>query len=422
MSMRSAASCCQDRQESAVPRGARTVRTALAVVTSPTSACRRRRPSGPWRGRCPCLPRDDAEAAAVGRAVRAGEGPALPEPLEAAEEEEERRCEARRGTASGAARASRRPAPRGRPPAPGAGRRRARVRGGRGRAWHLLQRTAGATRPRPGPRPSAGGGRGPRSPGRGRGPARGPATCSRTRDRTASSGSEERSGRRNSRASQAARSSTASTRPVLATTRAAFHAAVGPMETWSSLPAEVGIESTLAGWARTLFSEARAAAVTCAIMSPECSPPSRARKAGRPERDGFTSRSVRRSLIAARSATAIASEVGGDRHRLAVEVAAGQDLARLREDHRVVGGRVHLDLVDAGHVAERVPGGAVHLRHAAQAVGVLDAAAVAVRLAHGAAGEQGLEVSRGGGLPGVRRGPRGCAGRTPRRCPRARRA
>ena len=93
---------------------------------------------------------------------------------------------------------------------------------------------------------------------------------------------------------------------MLATARAAFHAAVGPIETWSSLPAEVGIESTLAGWARTLFSEARAAAVTWAIMSPECSPPSRARKAGRPESDGFTSRSVRRSLIAPSSATAIA--------------------------------------------------------------------------------------------------------------------
>ena len=81
-------------------------------------------------------------------------------------------------------------------------------------------------------------------------------------------------------------------------------------------------------------------------------------------------------------------QVGGDRHRLAVEVPARQDLARLREDHGVVGGGVHLDLVDAGHVAERVPRGAVHLRHAAQAVGVLDAAAVAVRLAHGAAREQ----------------------------------
>jgi hypothetical protein len=58
-------------------------------------------------------------------------------------------------------------------------------------------------------------------------------------------------------------------RRVLATARAALAAAVTPIETWSSLFAEVGIESTLAGWARVLFSEARAAAVTCAIMSPD---------------------------------------------------------------------------------------------------------------------------------------------------------
>ena len=134
----------------------------------------------------------------------------------------------------------------------------------------------------------------------------------------------------------------------LATTRAAFQAAVGPIETWSSLPAEVGIESTLAGWARVLLSETSAAAVTCAIMRPEWSPPSRARKAGRPERAGFTSRSVRRSLMAPSSAAAIARRSRGERHRLAVEVAAGEDLAGLREDHRVVGGGVHLDLVRRG--------------------------------------------------------------------------
>ena len=39
-----------------------------------------------------------------------------------------------------------------------------------------------------------------------------------------------------------------------------------PIETWSSRPAEEGMESTLAGWARTLFSETSAALVTWAIM------------------------------------------------------------------------------------------------------------------------------------------------------------
>ena len=84
---------------------------------------------------------------------------------------------------------------------------------------------------------------------------------------------------------------------VFSTTRAALRAAVGPIETWSSLPAEVGIESTLAGWASILFSETSAAAVTWAIMKPEFRPPSRARKAGRPDSAGLTSRSMRRSLM-----------------------------------------------------------------------------------------------------------------------------
>ncbi len=51
-------------------------------------------------------------------------------------------------------------------------------------------------------------------------------------------------------------------RRTLATTERACRAAIGPIETWSSLLADVVIESTLAGWASDLFSEARAAAVT----------------------------------------------------------------------------------------------------------------------------------------------------------------
>ena len=45
------------------------------------------------------------------------------------------------------------------------------------------------------------------------------------------------------------------------------------MLTWSSWLAEVGRLSTEAGCASDLFSEASAAAVTCAIMNPELSPP-----------------------------------------------------------------------------------------------------------------------------------------------------
>jgi len=42
----------------------------------------------------------------------------------------------------------------------------------------------------------------------------------------------------------------------------------------------VVIESTDAGWARTLFSLTRAAAVTCGIMNPEFSPAPGAREWG----------------------------------------------------------------------------------------------------------------------------------------------
>ena len=132
-------------------------------------------------------------------------------------------------------------------------------------------------------------------------------------------------------------------RRVLATARAALRAAVTPIETWSSLLAEVGIESTLAGWASDLFSEARAAAVTWAIIRPGL----QAAVAGE-ERGQAGQRGVHEPLDApladgAQLGHRDGEQVGGHRHRLAVEVAAREQLAGLGEDHRVVGGGVHLD-------------------------------------------------------------------------------
>ena len=48
--------------------------------------------------------------------------------------------------------------------------------------------------------------------------------------------------------------------------RASLRAEMLPIDTWSSLPAELGIESTLAGNASDLHSETSAAALYCAIM------------------------------------------------------------------------------------------------------------------------------------------------------------
>ena len=77
-------------------------------------------------------------------------------------------------------------------------------------------------------------------------------------------------------------------------------------------------------------------------------------------------------------------EVERERDRLAVEVAAADDApaagrervrrgdAAAREDERVVGRRVELDVEDAAEVVQRIADRAVDLRHAAQRVRVLD--------------------------------------------------
>ena len=84
------------------------------------------------------------------------------------------------------------------------------------------------------------------------------------------------------------------------------------METWSSWPAEVGIESTELGWQMTLFSETSEAAVYWATMKPEFRPGRAVRKAGSPlESAGLTRRSTRRSEMLPSSAMAIAIKSNG---------------------------------------------------------------------------------------------------------------
>ena len=89
-------------------------------------------------------------------------------------------------------------------------------------------------------------------------------------------------------------------------TRHAFCALIEPMLLWSSWFAEVGMESTLAGCASTLFSDTREAAVYCAIIRPEFNPPLDVRKRGKPLSEPFTNRSMRRSEIFASSDNAMA--------------------------------------------------------------------------------------------------------------------
>ena len=66
-----------------------------------------------------------------------------------------------------------------------------------------------------------------------------------------------------------------------------------------------------------------------------------------------------------------------------MEIAAGDHGFVIGEDQRVVGHGVQLQLQHAAHMLERIAHRAVHLRHAAQAVGVLHPQALC-RLQHGA--------------------------------------
>ena len=89
------------------------------------------------------------------------------------------------------------------------------------------------------------------------------------------------------------------------TTAASLWAACTPMLTWSSMSAEVVIDSTEAGTERIRFSATSAAAVYCATMNPEFMPASFVRKGGSPLVWPLVSRSMRLSLMSASSATAI---------------------------------------------------------------------------------------------------------------------
>ncbi len=133
------------------------------------------------------------------------------------------------------------------------------------------------------------------------------------------------------------------TTAVLSTISARRRPAKVAIDTWSSWLAEVGRLSTLAGWASDLFSEASAAAVTCAIMKPELTPPSRTRKGGRPERPESSSSASRRSEMAPISLTASAmmsaAKATGSAWKLPPEITSPVSA----EDQRVVRRCVGLD-------------------------------------------------------------------------------
>ena len=116
-------------------------------------------------------------------------------------------------------------------------------------------------------------------------------------------------------------------------------------------------------------------------MKPELSPPSGVRNAGSPsESDGFVSRSTRRSEMFASSAIAIASASSAKASGWPWKFPFETSSRGLDEDDRVVGRGVQLDADDALRVGDQVAARAVHLRRAAERVGVLHLVAPAVRL------------------------------------------
>ena len=145
------------------------------------------------------------------------------------------------------------------------------------------------------------------------------------------------------------------------------------IETWSSWLAEVGIESTLAGMARCLFSETSAAAVTCAIMKPELSPGCGVRNAGSPDSAGSISMAMRRSASEPISQMAIAS--------MSAANATGSAWKLPPDSASPVSAKISgLSETPLASISERRGGlphqvehGAHHLRLAAQAIGVLHA-------------------------------------------------
>ena len=155
--------------------------------------------------------------------------------------------------------------------------------------------------------------------------------------------------------------------------------------------------STLAGCASVLSSEVSAAAVTCAIISPESRPPRRVRNAGRPLSAGLTSRSERRSLIVASCATPMASRSAasatGAPWKLPPDTISPSSAKTIGLS---VAALASISTTPA-RVGDGVARRAVHLRRAAHRVGVLHPAAVGVRVVERAAVDQPAQV--GGATP-----------------------
>ena len=203
------------------------------------------------------------------------------------------------------------------------------------------------------------------------------------------------SGARNSMPCAAASSSIATMADVLPAIGVSRRAANVAMLTWSSWFAEVGSESTDAGCASDLFSDASAAAVTCAIMKPGIHAAILDQERRQLREIGIHQQRDAALRQCPRLREHQRQVVGRERDGFGVEIAARQDLAGVGEHQRIVGDGIRFGEQDAGHVPPLVEAGPHDLRLASQAVRILHAAAVKVRRADRASGEQVPVDSRG---------------------------
>ena len=162
-----------------------------------------------------------------------------------------------------------------------------------------------------------------------------------------------------------------------ATAARSLRAAPQPIDTWSSCIALVGSESTLAGAARRRFSATIAACVYWAIISPELTPGVLGEERRQAVRAG--ARRAGGRCAARRSRRPRRRRSPGSRRRSAT----GAPWKLPHDSTRPSGSTIGLSIADTqlgrGHplgVGERVARGAVHLRRAAQRVGVLHARVV----------------------------------------------
>ncbi len=135
-------------------------------------------------------------------------------------------------------------------------------------------------------------------------------------------------------------------------------------------------------------------------MKPEFNPAPCARNGGKPSLSaGFTSRSILRSLIPASALQRNAEKIQSERERFAVKVSSRDYIAGKipgvgDKYQRIIDRGIRLDLKHLEAVRQRVAHRTVHLRDAAQGIGVLHPAAFAMRFANLAAFEHAPQIRR----------------------------